>query len=84
VSQDEFGAALVVDADTQNIARQEITRKLHAAKLTSHCLCQGSRKRRLADAGNVLDEQMPAGEKCDQGKLDGLVLPLEGALHRLS
>ena len=77
-AQNEFCAALVIDADAQDITRQEIACKLHATKLTADSLCQRSSKRRFANPRNVLDEEMPAGEKCHERELDRLVLSLEG------
>src|SRR2546422_9306846 len=42
------------------------------------------RQRGLADARHVLDEQVPASKKRDEGKLDHLVLAANHALDGLS
>jgi hypothetical protein len=60
VTKNELSAALVVDADPEDIARKEVACELHATKLAADCLGERPSEGGLADAGNVLDEQVPA------------------------
>jgi len=82
--EDELALPLVVDADAEHVARQQIARELNAAKLASYRLGDGARERRLADARNVLDEEMAARQEGHERELDGLLLALERTLHRLT
>ena len=75
---------LVVDADAEDVARQEVARELDAPQLAADGLGEGARERGLADAGHVLDEQVPAREERHERELDGVLLALEGALDGLS
>ena len=82
--QDELALALVVDADAEHVAREQVARELHATQLAADGLRERASERGLADAGDVLDEQVPAREERDQRELDGFLLALERALHRLT
>ncbi len=64
----------------EDVARQEIARELNATQLAPHGLGESAGQRRLADAGHVLDEDVPAGEQRDERQLDRLWLSLEGLL----
>ena len=75
---------LVVDADAEHVARQQVARELDAPQLAADGLGEGARERGLADAGDVLDEQVAAREERDERELDGVVLALEGPLDGLS
>ena len=76
--------ALVVDADAEDVARQEVARELHAPQLAADGLGERARERRLADARDVLDEQVAARQERDERELDGVVLALERALDGLT
>ncbi len=82
--EDELSAALVVDADAEDVAREEIACKLHAAQLAADCLREGAGERGLADAGHVFDEQVAAGEQRHERELDSVLLSFERALHGLT
>ena len=76
--------ALVVDADAEDVAREQVARELHAAQLAADGLRERARERGLADARHVLDEEVPAREQRDERELDGVVLALERALDGLA
>ncbi len=84
LAQDELAAALIVDADAKDIAGQEVARELHSAELAAEGFGQGAREGSLADAGDVLDEQVPARQEGDEGELHRIVLALEGSLDGLA
>ena len=84
LAEDELAAALVVDADAEDVAREQVAGELHAAQLAADGLGDGARERRLADAGHVLDEQVAAGEERDERELDGVLLAFERTLHGLT
>jgi len=56
----------VVDRHAEHVGRQEVARELHARVLESQRRRQRLRQRRLADPGDVLDQQVPAGEQAGQ------------------
>ena len=65
------GALLrIEDQRAGDVARQQIGRELHTGE--SHAEHPGKRlgERRLAHAGHVLQEHVPAGEDADQGEID--------------
>ena len=72
---------LVVDADPEHVARQQVARELDASQLAADRLGKSARERRLADAGDVFDEDVTAREERDQRELDRVGLALEGLLH---
>src|SRR5262249_9031202 len=84
LSQDELAAALVVDRNAEDVAREQIARELHAAKLAADGAGQGAREGRLADAGDVLDEKVTPREQRGERELDGLLLRLERGCDGLS
>ncbi len=69
----------IVDADAENVAGKQIRSELDALEGTMKRFGEGLRQRRLADAGYVFDEQMPAGEQRDERELDGFFLAVDGA-----
>ena len=83
LTEDELGGALIVDGDADDVARQQIGCKLHASQLAADGARERARERRLADAGHVFDEQVPAGEERDERELDGVGLAFESPLHSL-
>jgi hypothetical protein len=82
--EDELSGALIVDGDPEHVAREEITCKLHAPEVAADRACECSGEGRLADARDVLDEQVPASEKRDEGELDGFLLALESSFDGLA
>ena len=64
----------VEDRIANDVRRQQIARKLNPAELQSDRLGQGVSERRLADAGDVLDQQMPARQQAGHREVHGLVL----------
>jgi hypothetical protein len=79
LAQEKLGAPLIVDGYAQQITRQQITRELHAVHLRSDGSGERTRQRGLPDAGDVLDQDVPASEKCDDGELDDCRLTFERA-----
>ena len=60
---------LVVDVHAGDIARQEVGRELDALEATAHAAGDGFRQYRLANAGYVLDQDMPATEQRHEHQL---------------
>src|ERR1700674_2530084 len=69
----------IVDADAENIAGEQVRRELDALKAAMKRFCERLRESGLANAGNVFDEQMAAGEQGNQRELDGVFLAVECA-----
>jgi len=69
----------IVNADAKNVARKQIRSELDALegamKRFGESLSQGG----LADARNIFDEQMAAGEQRDERELDGFFLAVDRA-----
>ena len=84
LAEDELALPLVVDAHAEDVAREQIARELHAPQFAADGLGERAGERRLADAGDVLDEQVAAGEQRDERELDRVLLSFERPLHRLS
>ena len=78
----KFAALLVVGAHPGHVAGQQVRRELHPA----HGAVDGPRQRLgqhgLADAGDVLDEQVPLREQDGEGQPDHVGLPVDHGLHR--
>ena len=70
----EHLAAAVVDRDADDVARQQVAGELDAAKRAAERRREGARERRLADAGDVLDEQVAARQQRDHRGADRLRL----------
>jgi hypothetical protein len=81
LSQRELTASLIVDRHADHIGGQEVARELHAAHLAAERLCERAGERRLADAGHVFDEKMPARKQRNEGELDDLGLALQRGLE---
>jgi hypothetical protein len=69
----------IVDADPENIAGQKIGSELNALESAMEGARKSLGKSGLANAGNVFDEQMSAGEKGDEGELDDIFFAENGA-----
>src|SRR5581483_10669125 len=77
----EIAAPLVEHRNTENIARQQIAGELNTTKFAAHRLGDRTCERRLADTGNVLDENMASSQKGDQRELDCVRLAFQGLLY---
>ena len=53
----------------ENVCRKQIARELDPLKAESERACQCLRESRFANAGNILDKQVAAGEKAGDGEL---------------
>ena len=82
--EDELARPLIIDRDAHDVARQQIARELHAPQIPSDGARERARERRLADARDVLDEQVPSAEQRDERELHGLFLSLESAFDRVA
>jgi hypothetical protein len=89
----ELEAARVplVDRDADDVGRQHVARELNSLEVKPERLCEHVRKRRLADAGQVFDQQMPARKQARERKAnlrlfaqDDLARRLHDALDRRS
>ena len=66
--------ALVVDRDAEHVGRQQVARELDARVVEAEGHRERLGERRLADAGNVLDQQMAAREQAGKRNLERLLL----------
>ena len=68
------------DRDADDVRRQQVARELDSlvreAQRTGKCVGQ----RGLADAGNILDQQVSTGDEADEDALEHLVLAGDHAL----
>ena len=78
----EIAALLVEYREPDHVRRQQVRGELNSLERKLECPGKGICKRRLADAGNVLDQQMAAGEQCDESEFDGLGLAFYNAFDR--
>jgi len=78
----EFLCERIVDADADHVAREHVGGELDALERTveraGDRVCEGC----LADAGNILDEKVAAGEKRHERHLDDFLLALYDAGDR--
>ena len=79
----EVAALLVVDVDAGDVGGQQVRRELDAAEGA----VDGPRDRlgehRLADAGHVLDQQVPFGDQTHEREANLVLLSLDDPLHVL-
>ncbi len=68
--EDEGALALVVDADAEQVAGQQVRRELDAVKGARQAAGDGLGQQRLADAGHVFEQEVAFGEQGDEGHLD--------------
>ena len=66
--------ALVEDRHAEHVGRQQVARELDARVLEAERRRERLRERRLADARNVLDQQVAAGEQAGEREPQRLVL----------
>ena len=78
----EFLRRRVVDADADHVARQHVRGELNALERAVEGTRERLRQRRLADAGNVLDQQVAARQQRRQRQLDHVVLALDDVRDR--
>src|SRR5579884_156384 len=79
----EVPGLLVIDGGAGNIRRQKVRRELDSLETQSQRVSQGFGQRRLADARNILDEQMPIGEQNRERQLDDLLLSHDRGFDRI-
>src|SRR5262249_30902672 len=70
----EPALGLVVDGNAQDVRREEVARELDAAERAPQRARQRASQGRLADPGNILDEQVPPRQKRRHRQPDGLRL----------
>jgi hypothetical protein len=73
----EASAPAVVDGDPDDVGRQEVARELDALVREAEHARERVRERRLADARNVLDQEVPAGEEAGECEAHFAVLAKE-------
>jgi hypothetical protein len=64
----EVARGLVEDRDAEDVAGQQVGRELHALEVEAERGRERARERGLAEAGQVLDEQVAAGEQGGEGE----------------
>jgi hypothetical protein len=67
LAQDELARSLVVDRHAHDIARQQITRELHAPELSAHRTRQSTGECGLANTRHVLDQDVSPRDERHQG-----------------
>src|SRR5206468_2376316 len=75
----KFARVGLVHADAEHIARQKVGSKLNALKSTMKRFRERLRESGRSYSGDIFDQQVPAGEQCDQRKLNGFFFPVNGA-----
>ena len=70
-----------VDARADEVGRHEVGRELDALERAAEHARGGADRERLGQAGDALDQQVPAGEQADEHALEHLILPGDHALH---
>ena len=78
--EDELPRCALVDADAEDVAGQQVGRELDAAERAVDAPGDGPRENRLADAGHVLQQHVPAGQQGRQHLADGLALAQQDRL----
>ncbi len=79
----ERALGLVEDRKAGDVRRQQIGSALQAAKLPAQGLRNRAREHRLADARDVVEQQMAAAEEGGYGKQDLLLLAVHNAAQIL-
>jgi hypothetical protein len=64
----ETAALAVEDRDAEDVRRQHVAGELDARKLEAEQAGQGVRQRRLADAGQIFDQQMASCQQAAEGE----------------
>ena len=62
----EIAAFAVEDRQADDVGRQHVAGELDARELQSHQTCERVRQRGLADAGQILDQQVAACQQAGQ------------------
>jgi len=70
----ELPALAFVDRDADNVGGQQVAGELDAREGKSEQSRQRMGQRRLADAGQILDQQVAAGEQAGNGLADFVIL----------
>src|SRR5699024_5420679 len=78
----ETARLLIEDAHSDHVGREEVRRELDAPDASAHDSAERLRQECLADARDVLEEQMAPGEQRDERGADGVVLAVQDAVHR--
>ena len=70
----ETAVIAVEDRGADDVGRQQVAGELDAPERQAEDRRQAAREQRLADAGNVLDQQVPVGEQAGDGEADLVLL----------
>ena len=79
VAEFELAGFGLIDADAEDVAGQKIGRELDALEGAMEGFGKRLGQSGFSDAGNVFNQQVAAREQRDQGKLDDVFLPENGA-----
>jgi hypothetical protein len=66
----EVTGGAVPHRDARHVGGEEVGSELNAAPAPADRTCDGLGQRRLADAGNVLHEEVPLGEEAHECEMD--------------
>jgi len=72
--KDKLPRGRIENGITQDIGGQQVARELHASEFEAKNPGQRVRQRRLAHAGDVLDQQMSARQQTTEGHANSMVL----------
>src|SRR5260370_21335673 len=75
----KFARFGIVDGDAEDVAGEQVRRKLDALKAAVKGFCERLRESGFAYAGDVFDEQVTAREQGDERELDGVFLAVDDA-----
>ena len=76
----ELAGLLVVDRDAGDVGRQQVGRELDPAHRRVDAARQRLAEHRLADARDVLEQQVALGQQHDERRRDDLALALDDVL----
>ena len=80
----EGGAAPVENRDADDVRRQQVAGELNTLELESEDACQGVGQNGLANAWNILDQQMAPRQQASQGKPDLFFLAKDNLVGLIS
>ena len=77
----ELARLLVEDAETGDVAGQEVGRALHTGEVAADSPSEGFRQSRLSQSGQILQQEMTSGKQAREDVLDHLWLAAQGTIQ---
>ena len=72
---------LVVDGDAEDVGGEHVGGELDAVEVAVDGASEGAGEDGFTDAGDIFDEDVPAGDEADEDVGDGLFLAEEDGFH---